>query len=866
MDIDFTNKEAANQAGDEPIPLPVLQLVSEARNEHGMRQQDFTRYRHFCASKTHRMRETLEITSSDGKQKAAAAAERKGRSARGKRLKKAQAKAAQSAATKGTGNVFTPKTLKIQDVKNDRAAQLLLFEAERAWAFSQDLRNQAFENDSDPALRKRGISRLRRAVQWSQQLVKLVNALNSRFDVYSRAEAAAYSIILEGTAAFDRSQWDKVLVHLSVARKLLGAIAESSKTSRSEALANSFVDAGEAQIRYSAYQLGESEQNMDAVADKMASNEVCESVLPGFEALVQELKAEASKAGAAKTEPLSVSWHGHQIPIRNPELLDSITRAQAAEKALHEAIKSGYLQEDSRAIAKQSSSKSTSHGKRPRLSHAERNAKRREMLAAGGTSQIGKAGRTELDPFDRALSALTDAEDVARRLVEDNAEALAKSHSARYETQSKDLQTAHDYILYRLLALRIARNSRLVSEVERKAEKRDRRALASVEARFSSQKVGRSSSGGNVTSKRAKAKREQEKAAQQPKKNQPGSKAKRARTTPRTFARRPARSGTRTLRSRQASARVARARAMAEAKSRRRGARAVPSLAKLLDGAETSLTAMASISLVESEPDVSSLVEAKGAWYRSELLRHLARAFTLSGSQAEALLLITRAQLFVRQARQAAELADEVEEEDQDFPPAITQSRDGETAFDALDRILEALKRQIQKDLYFATSAVGTKGKGKKKASRMADTKAGQALMDMANKYVDFDPVDLAEAKRIPADVVEECQQGKRGVSAKQAAAAQAPITKKQEKVVESAPVKKEVAPLAPVEADEAAEEQEAGAAAAEEEEDQVLASGDVSFAYDPGNALAEEEEARLEAEAAANKKRGWLGGWFGRS
>ena len=30
-------------------------------------------------------------------------------------------------------------------------------------------------------------------------------------------------------------------------------------------------------------------------------------------------------------------------------------------------------------------------------------------------------------------------------------------------------------------------------------------------------------------------------------------------------------------------------------------------------------------------------------------------------------------------------------------------------------------------------------------------------------------------------------------------------------------------------------------------------------------SALAEEEEARLEAEAAA-KKKGWLGGWFGRS
>ena len=62
---------------------------------------------------------------------------------------------------------------------------------------------------------------------------------------------------------------------------------------------------------------------------------------------------------------------------------------------------------------------------------------------------------------------------------------------------------------------------------------------------------------------------------------------------------------------------------------------------------------MGSIGLIESEPDVSSLVEAKAAWFRSEILRHLARAFSLSGSHAEAVLLLTRAQLYIRQARQA---------------------------------------------------------------------------------------------------------------------------------------------------------------------------------------------------------------------
>ncbi|KAN0060610.1 signal recognition particle subunit srp68 [Thecaphora frezii] len=893
MDIDLADSEAiaaANQAGGPTIALPLLQLISEARNEHGMRQQDYARYRHFCSKKTHRLREILALTHSDGTQKAAAEKLKKvAKGARGKKPKKAQAAADQSAATKGHGNVFTPKTLRVQDVHDERPAQLLLFEAERAWAFSQELRTQAFENDADPALRQRGISRLRRAVQWSTSLHQLVCALNARFDVYARSETAAYSVLLKGIAAFDRNQWSKALELLSVARLLLNAIADNSMTSRNEALANSFVDAGEAQMRYCAYQLGEAEQNMDTVARKTATAEVCNSVYSGYDALVAELEAAAAKNGAAKSEPLSITWHGHQIPVRNLELLDTITRVRSEEAALHDAIRNGSLQDDSKAATRQEGDKAN-RGKRPRLSHAQRKAKKREAaLAEAGpaspsssstpaqpqqasgssTSKIGRGGRTELDPFDRALSALTDAEEVARRLVEDNAEALAKSHSARYETASKDLQMAHDYLLYRLLALRIARNSRLVADVERKSERREKRAWSNLEKRLEKRTPSGARSG------KSKARRQQDaaaaKAAKLPKRNQPGARAKAKRTVPRVHRRRPARSGTRALRSRQAAARVSRARAVAAGRAKRRRARAVPALAKLLDGAEISLNAMASIALVESEPDVSSLVEAKAAWYRSELLRHLARAFSLSDAKPQALLLITRAQLYVRQARQAAELAEDVEEEDADFPPVIHQLQAGKSAFDESDLALEALKRQIQKEMYLAGRSApgsarkrsrrrnGGSDKSKDSATGMTSTKAGQALLEMAQKHVDFDPVDLDEAKRIPQDVVAECerelQEAKRGTGA---GAARGTVEAKRQQPAEPERVPHEEAG-AVKETTEVAEEVEEEPV--EEEKEEV---GNVSTAYDPGNALAEEEEARLAAEAA-NKKKGWLGGWFGR-
>ncbi|KAJ1032659.1 hypothetical protein NDA16_000682 [Ustilago loliicola] len=889
MEIDLSNRDQVSQAGGDTIAFPLLQLISEARNEHGMRQQDFARYRRYCASKTHRLRQLLSLTHSDGSHKAEAKKSKGVKAARGKKPKKAQQASAQSANAKSHGNVFTAKKLDVAQVNDARPAQLLLFEAERAWAYSQELRSEAFDDESNPQLRKRGISRLRRAEQWSSSLHQLVQAFAKRFDVYSRAETAAYLLIIKATTAFDRSQWDKALQMLSVGRNLLNAIATNSPTSRAEALTNSYVDAGEAQMRYSAYQLGNSEQDMDKIASSTATPELCSQILPEYSQLIEELTSAKAKAGSGQKQTLSLSWHGHQIPVRNPELLDTIVAAQSEEAALRESVMVeavGDRDANTGASAHRKNNKAAAEqkdGKRARLSHAQRKAKKREIAqgessadgarnASTSTVRLGKAGRTELDPSDRALSAFTDAEDVARKLVEDNAEALSKSHSARYETASKDLQTAHDFIFYRLLALRVWRNLRLVAEVEQRAEKREKRAMSSVEARLKGK--GAAGSAAQKRSKRSKGKQQKldeaitaKKAALR--KKSPGSRAKKSGSTARSHACKPARSGTRKLRSRQALARENRARAIAAQKSKRRGARAVPSLAKLLDAAETSLVAMGSIALIESEPDVSSLVEAKAAWFRSKILRHLARAFSLSGAHAEAILLLTRAQLYVRQARQAAELAEDVDEEDADFPPRLKSSSGSDAVFDHSDEVLASLKRGVQKSLLKAqqhdqrgSSKAKSQAKGKA-GSSMSDSRAGQALQELARKYIDFDPVSLQEAQRVPEDVKAEFEQEQQASLSPASKPQPKPAKAKSTAVPVAKPAKEPTKAQPPVSKQPVQEEQVDVEEEAEHFQDEEEA-GDVSLAYDPGNALAEEEEARLEAEAAA-KKKGWLGGWFGR-
>ena len=133
-----------------------------------------------------------------------------------------------------------------------RPAQLLLFEAERAWAHSQDLRSQSNADGEDPVLRKQGLNRARRAVQWSGDLAKLVDALGARVDALSQAEVTSYGLVIQGSVAFDKGDYKKALELLAVARQLLAVVAHCSSDSRGEALANSFVDGTEAQMRFCA--------------------------------------------------------------------------------------------------------------------------------------------------------------------------------------------------------------------------------------------------------------------------------------------------------------------------------------------------------------------------------------------------------------------------------------------------------------------------------------------------------------------------------------------------------------------------------------------------------------------------------------
>lgn len=272
--------------------------------------------------------------------------------------------------------------------------QLLLFEAERAWVYSCELSNLAAlpaNKDKASALRRNAASRFRRAVNWATQLLSHSQALYAagRLSASGLAQVTVYTLILNGRSLSSRYELEDALIQLSVARSLLDCLAAHAGTSRDQALAISFADEIGPEIRHCAHQLGNTKAyDIDAIVAESASDHKGE-IVEGYDRLVQELAKEtAGGVASVKKKLRPLVWEGEPVPLRNPELVDVLLKVQEAEDRLKE----------------NASGKATASIEVPDI--------KKSKLSKGARSKRGVAA------YDSILLCLSDAEGVARKLVE----------------------------------------------------------------------------------------------------------------------------------------------------------------------------------------------------------------------------------------------------------------------------------------------------------------------------------------------------------------------------------------------------------------------------------------------------------------
>lgn len=273
--------------------------------------------------------------------------------------------------------------------------QLLLYEAERAWAYSRELTNLATTNaEKASALKRNATSRFRRATNWATQLISHCQALfaASRLSAEGLVQATAYTLILNGRFLSSRYEYEDALIQLSVARGLLDELASRAVTSRDQALATAFADEIGPEIRYSAHELGRAKAyDVDGIVNQLSAKHKNEIVV-GYDGLMSKLaQGGAGGAEVERKKLKTIVWEGEPVPVRNPELVDVLLRVQHAEEKLQEA------QTEKTPVAEGSQGDA---------------GKKKERVGKGTKSKRGVAA------YDAILLALSEAEDVARKLVE----------------------------------------------------------------------------------------------------------------------------------------------------------------------------------------------------------------------------------------------------------------------------------------------------------------------------------------------------------------------------------------------------------------------------------------------------------------
>ncbi|KAF8171710.1 hypothetical protein K438DRAFT_1612561 [Mycena galopus ATCC 62051] len=139
-------------------------------------------------------------------------------------------------------------------------------------------------------------------------------------------------------------------------------------------------------------------------------------IVEGCDAIITKLKSEGDVAGkgASRKKLAELTWEDQPVSVRNPELVDVLLKVQEAEHRLDE-------------------------------------------LQQGSSSSTSKKG---VAAYEAIILALSDAEEVARKLVE--AQQLSGSSSTA-APGTHDIHFVHAYIVYQLLSCRIQRDLLLVS-------------------------------------------------------------------------------------------------------------------------------------------------------------------------------------------------------------------------------------------------------------------------------------------------------------------------------------------------------------------------------------------------------------------
>ncbi|KAG7491678.1 hypothetical protein MATL_G00006260 [Megalops atlanticus] len=258
------NKE---NSADEGLSLEILQIIKDSQQQHGLRHGDYQRYRGYCSRRLRRLRKTLGFKM-------------------------------------GNRHKFTGKKVTVEMLSDNRYLLLVLMEAERAWSYAMQLKQEA---NTEPRKRFHLLSRLRKAAKHGEHLERLCES--PRVDAKTKLEAQAYTAYLTGMVQFELQQWKTAMEAFNKCKTICEKLA-SAFTEEQAVLYHRRVEEISPNIRYCAYNIGDQNAINDLMQMRLSAGGGGSMLVEGLETLITQTRA---KQAATMSE---VEWRGRTVPVK----------------------------------------------------------------------------------------------------------------------------------------------------------------------------------------------------------------------------------------------------------------------------------------------------------------------------------------------------------------------------------------------------------------------------------------------------------------------------------------------------------------------------------------------------------------------
>ncbi|OMJ94559.1 hypothetical protein SteCoe_2203 [Stentor coeruleus] len=294
------------------VKVEIIATIKSSQLLNGLKHSDYQRYRRYCAKKLRKLRKSLKFFYGHGK--------------------------------------FEKKAISPELCQDSRYILLLLFNAERSWSYAMQLRQHISSHPS--AVGKRHLlTRLRKAVKWSEALESIVNAVG---DVKSTLEAQAYKSVMQGNLELECQHWEQARDSFLNAQAVYLKLNDVVDSIESVAIQQK-ISSIQPMIKYCLHQIGHEISTEELLELKFLNTPESQLLNSQIESLLAEARQQRLQSAG------SITIKGKTYTIKNEKARLALQKAEevfmvmekAQEKLEYFTEAFGYYDEACRYIKKE---------------------------------------------------------------------------------------------------------------------------------------------------------------------------------------------------------------------------------------------------------------------------------------------------------------------------------------------------------------------------------------------------------------------------------------------------------------------------------------------------------------------------------